>query len=170
MPHIYGLWKIHEEGIPLRPIVNTIGSPTYYLAKFLAKKLLPFACNTSSFVKNSTSFVEWTKNQEVKKEDILVSFDIISLYTKIPVYDAIDIIRNLANKQTTNMERICLNSTYFPYKGNLYEQIHGISMGSPLFSIMANIYMKDFETRAINPFPLTPKEWKRYVDDIFSKW
>jgi PHD/YefM family antitoxin component YafN of YafNO toxin-antitoxin module len=31
-PRIYGLPKIHEEDIPLRPIVNTIGSPTYELA------------------------------------------------------------------------------------------------------------------------------------------
>ena len=36
---IYGLPKIHKEGVPLRPIVNTIGSPTYELAKFVAKWL-----------------------------------------------------------------------------------------------------------------------------------
>ena len=39
VPRIYGLPKIHKDGVPIRPIVNTIGSPTYYLAKFLAKKL-----------------------------------------------------------------------------------------------------------------------------------
>ena len=33
---IYGLLKIHKEGAPLRPIVNTIGGPTYLLAKYLA--------------------------------------------------------------------------------------------------------------------------------------
>ena len=41
LPRIYGLPKIHKIGVPLRPIVNTIGSPTYLLVKFLAKKLLP---------------------------------------------------------------------------------------------------------------------------------
>lgn len=34
-PRIYGLPKIHKEGAPLRPIVNTIGGPTYLLAKYL---------------------------------------------------------------------------------------------------------------------------------------
>lgn len=51
MAHIYGLPKIHKDGIPLRPILNTIGSPTYLLAKVLDKQLLPFAGNTSSYIK-----------------------------------------------------------------------------------------------------------------------
>jgi hypothetical protein len=38
-PRIYGLPKIHKEGIPLRPIINTIGSPTYQLVKYVAKTL-----------------------------------------------------------------------------------------------------------------------------------
>ena len=35
-PRIYGIPKIHKPGAPLRPIVNTIGGPTYLLVKFLA--------------------------------------------------------------------------------------------------------------------------------------
>ena len=41
MPRIYGLPKIHKPGIPLRPIVNIIGSPLYDLGKYLAKSLKP---------------------------------------------------------------------------------------------------------------------------------
>ena len=33
---LYGLPKIHTEGIPLRPIVSNIGTPTYQLSKSLA--------------------------------------------------------------------------------------------------------------------------------------
>lgn len=36
---IYGLPKVHKDNVPLRPIVNTIGSPPYKLAKYNAKKL-----------------------------------------------------------------------------------------------------------------------------------
>ena len=32
-PRMYGLPKIHKEGIPLRPTVSNIGAPTYQLAK-----------------------------------------------------------------------------------------------------------------------------------------
>ena len=40
-PRLYGLPKIHKEGVPLRPIVSNIGAPTYQLAKFLAGILSP---------------------------------------------------------------------------------------------------------------------------------
>ena len=55
-PRIYGLPKIHKEGAPLRPIVNTIGGLTYLLAKFLALKLQPLVGRNESFVKDSASF------------------------------------------------------------------------------------------------------------------
>ncbi|XP_071052133.1 uncharacterized protein [Onthophagus taurus] len=41
-PRIYGLPKIHKPDVPLRPIVSAINSPTYQLAKHLAKILSPF--------------------------------------------------------------------------------------------------------------------------------
>jgi hypothetical protein len=57
VPQVYGLPKIHKDNIPLRPILNTIGSPTYLLEKFLANRLKPLVGLTSSFVKDSTHWV-----------------------------------------------------------------------------------------------------------------
>ena len=65
---------------------------------------------------------------------------------------------------------MCLKSTYFSYQGNIYEQIHGVYTVSPLSLAISNIYMEHFKMKAINSFPFTPNEWKRYVDDIFAKW
>ena len=45
---IYGLPKIHKDNTPLRPIVCTIGSPTYHLAKHLCYILLPLVGNRNS--------------------------------------------------------------------------------------------------------------------------
>jgi hypothetical protein len=64
-PRIYGLPKIHKEGIPLRPIVNTIGSPTYELAKYIAKILGPLVGHTDSFIKDSNDFINIIKNEKV---------------------------------------------------------------------------------------------------------
>ena len=42
VPRIYGLPKIHKQGAPLRPIINTIFSPMYKLTKYIANLLKPF--------------------------------------------------------------------------------------------------------------------------------
>ena len=85
IPRIYGLLKIHKNGAPLRPIVNTIGSPTYNLVKHLAKTLKPLAGNTTSYIKDSTHFIQEIKNLILDDNDMLVMFDVVSLYMKILV-------------------------------------------------------------------------------------
>ena len=63
-PKIYGLPKIHKDGIPLRPIVNTIGSTTYLLAKFLAKSLKPLVGHIPSYIKDSSHFIDGLKTYD----------------------------------------------------------------------------------------------------------
>ena len=42
-------------------------------------------------------------------------------------------------------------------------------MGSPCSPVVANIYMEYFENIALSPeLPIPVKDWKRYVDDVFS--
>jgi hypothetical protein len=59
-PKLYGLPKIHKAEAPLvlRPIVSSIGSPTYHLAKHIATLITPLVGHMDSHVKNSKHFVE----------------------------------------------------------------------------------------------------------------
>lgn len=84
-PRFYGLPKIHKPGYPLRPIVSFIDSPTYMLSKHLAQILRPLLGNTDLTVKNSVEFCEQIKNVKLEVGDELLSFDVVSLFTSIPV-------------------------------------------------------------------------------------
>ena len=92
VPHIYGIPKIHKQGYPLRPIVNTIGSLNYNLAKYL-ENLKPLVGKNNSFVKDLETWVEEISKEKLNEEDKLVSFDVVSLYTKIPIDETIDTIK-----------------------------------------------------------------------------
>ncbi|XP_045535026.1 uncharacterized protein LOC123721196 [Papilio machaon] len=171
-PKLYGLPKVHKDNVPLRPIVSQIDSPTYYLAKHVANVLQPLVGRTTSHVKNSRHVVNILKDTRVEADEIMVSFDVDSLFTNVPIKDSIDVIKVILNKNNIPMEYAkllehCLVTSYFLYNGQYYKQIDGVAMGSPVAPVVANIWMEHFENIAITATPSPVKLWKRYVDDVF---
>ena len=94
---------------------TTIGSPSYELARLLADKLKPLVGHSQSFIKVSSLFIHNIKTMSLRESDIILSFDVVSLYTQIPVNEVIDIIKDLTDEETTNMVKVFLDSTYFSF-------------------------------------------------------
>lgn len=169
-PRLYGLPKIHKTDVPLRPIVSAIGSPTYTLAKHLTTLLQPVVGTCEHHVKNSTEFVKNIHNIKLDPQDILVSFDVVSLFTRVPLKDALQLLESNFTPDVIALFKHVLTSTYFLYDGQFYEQQDGVAMGSPLSPAIANFYMEHFEHLALKRTVYSPKYFYRYVDDTFVVW
>ena len=165
----YGLPKIHKPGIPLRPIVSSIGAATYNTAEELAKILKPLVGMSAHHIHNARDFVEQIKDVRLKQGECIISYDVTALFTSVPINPVLKIIKHrLANdhelhKRTTmsvshiiNLLEFCLNSTSFVYQGQFYQQTEGAAMGSPLSPIVANIFMEKFEEEALATAPHLP--------------
>ena len=111
----------------------------------------------------------------------MVSFDVESLFTNIPVKETIEIILNRAFKDNNEyfhdmnratLERlltICTQESHFQFNGKYYDQTDGMAMGSPLGSTFADIFLDEYETKHMNILEeLGVESWLRYVDDIWS--
>ena len=140
----------------------------------------PLMGKTEHHVKNSKEFAEYVKLLKVGPDEELRSYDVLALFTSVPVDKALEIIRRRVTEDVTLSNRTplspddiiavlekCLKGTYFLYKGEYYLQIHGAAMGSPVSPIVCNIYMEDFEQRALAKASDPPCWWKRYVDDTY---
>ncbi len=182
-PKFYGLPKIHKPNVPLRPIVASQGSPTYVLAKYLAEILKPVVGKSEHHVVNSKEFVTKMEQISLSENDILVSFDVVSLFTNVPVEEACIIAKerllldstlpqrtNLSPENIYDLLKLCLTTTCFQWREKYYEQTYGAPMGSPLSPVMANLFMEEFEKNALATATLKPGFWFRYVDDTLSSW
>ena len=183
----YGTAKIHKlreedktnvELLPIRPIVSNIGTATYELAKYIGKIISPLG-KSNYTINNTAEFIKSLEAIKIPEGFQMISFDVKNLFTNVPLEDTINIImkkvyeENVIKTFFTPIElkfllHLCTKEVLFSFNGNLYQQIDGIAMGSPLGSIIANIFMCQLENilmPTLNKF-MTP--WKRYVDDTFA--
>ena len=172
----YGLPKVHKENVPLRPIVSLPGTPAYNLSKELWKRVKHLIKGSTYSINNAGQFLDKLKNIQIEEDEIMVSFDVTSLFTSVNLDLARTTVAELLHEHgttggTLEKEDICklldlCLTTYFEFDGEFYEQLKGAPMGSPISGFIAEVIMQRLE-RTILP-TLEPKIWVRYVDDTFT--
>ena len=162
VPRLYGLPKVHKPDVPLRPILFFVSSPTYALSKFPASLLSPIVGLSDSHVRNSQQFAQFITTQNVLDSEVLVSFDVVSLFTRVPTFGAIQVTCDRFTNEPSfpdrtsitvdNIFSFCLEGTYLAFEGKVYRQIHDMAMGSPVSVVVANLVMEDVEQEALSTF------------------
>lgn len=118
-------------------------------------------------IRLSNSFLQEWRDIKLESGDLMVSFDVVCLYTKIPIQEVIDIINHITHKDIAKLVGICLTSTFFSFQGEFYEKTCGVAMGFPLSPIVTYLFMEYFEARDLATAQFCPKKWKRFVDDTY---
>ena len=179
-PMFYGLPKIHKTGNPLRPTVSSRDSVTYGVAKVLSKVIKPLVGKSPHHIQSTGDFVTKAKRFTLQPGECLSSYDVTSLFTSVPIDPALNIIKDLLERDKKINDRtvlsvqniiellgFCLHNTYFSFQNRFYEQVEGALMGLPVSLIVANLYMECFERRALSSAINPPRAWFRFVDDTW---
>ncbi|MEM7163798.1 MAG: reverse transcriptase domain-containing protein, partial [Bacteroidota bacterium] len=181
LPHLYGLPKTHKEELKMRPVLSAVQSYNYLLAKWLDKILKPLASNEHT-ISDVFEFAKEIQSTSLTGPEFMVSYDVSSLFTNVPLDETIDILVDRAFENDwmyeshgirmtrTDLKELisaCTKDQLFQFNGTLYEQIDGVAMGSPLGPLLANVFMCHLEQR-LEDNSTFPKFYKRYVDDTVA--
>ena len=143
---MYGLPKIHKSGIPLRPILSMYRFVQHSSAKWFIQLFNPVLAFYSGFCVN-VSFTFYSIIHQLYPcvdSQFIVFFDIVSLFTNVPLDEVISICANFLYRSPltlvpsfpesvfVKLMRWATKSVSFSFNDTMYRQVDGISIGSPL--------------------------------------
>ena len=153
---LYGLAKIHKQRVPVRPVLSMPGSAYYKISNKISKWLsVVDECNIDSSTKLISDLLP---DIELDEESELISFDVTSLYTNVPLNEAIQYCMELlysgrchkppVDRQTfIELVSLCSCNVVLLTNDGFYRQVDGLAMGSPPAPQLANGWMSKFDER-----------------------
>ena len=113
----------------------------------------------------------------------LVTLDVVGLYTNIPHDDLKTALRFYLRQRLNNnvippteeiirvVDHALLNNV-FSFECDMYRQIHGTAMGTPMASSVANLFMGWLEEDFLHSSGISFNAdlYKRFIDDCFLLW
>ncbi|BHF78310.1 Ubiquitin-conjugating enzyme E2 J1 [Sparganum proliferum] len=141
-------------------------------AVILSETVESFKCRLGSewTVRSAEEFFTRIRYRRLEADEVMVSFDVVLLFTSIPSDLAIDtldgLIREKYDETDQQLKRmhiielleLCLK-TFFTVNGQVYERKKGTPMGSPLSGLIVEAGLQRLERLVFSPYP--PKFWAR---------
>ena len=137
---------------------------------------MPSLSTSEYTVKSTSDFITYIKGQNIPSNFKLISFDVTSLFTNVPldftidvilkrIYDENEVNTNIPKQRMRDLLFLCTKNVHFSYNGDIYTQVDGVAMGSPLGPVLAGIFMVELERTILPTLRERMRPWKRYVDD-----
>ncbi|CAF1627964.1 unnamed protein product [Adineta ricciae] len=173
LSHLYFNPKTHKDGIPVRPIENTIHSATKNISTFLDQRIRPIfndKCSITIIIDGDQLIKQlriYEMNGLLKSTTLFCTFDIHNLYTILPQDEALD---TLIEFLSTKLSSVVLKENVFVYGRKIYRQILGGAMGSALTLTLANIFMWKWQQKLVEEQQQSGEFYGRYIDDVFMTW
>ncbi|XP_044756951.1 uncharacterized protein LOC123315353 [Coccinella septempunctata] len=176
----YGLPKVHKPTLSLRPIISSINTPTSRLSVFISEILSSYlsANRSSYFVEDSFSFSEFIDGFQLPEGYVLISLDVVSLFSNISVelavlavetrWEAIGEHTSLPKNEFISIVRFLFASNYFTFNGRIYKQVLGSPMGSNFSPSIAEVVMDFIVDCILGDIPFIIPFLKKYVDDLIA--
>lgn len=155
LAQFYGLPKVHKPGFALRPITAMAQAPGHATGKIFNSILNIIFPKTDYHIKDSYEMKEFIDTSAIMDDGgVLVSFDVVSMYTNIPRSLVMEIIARKQNDffEKFGIGKIILNkvlkfllyeSAFFTALDNIYKQIEGLPMGGCISTTLARITMDE---------------------------
>lgn len=169
-------WANMPEG---RPIVSDSASESRRISDFITAHISPIAKLHPAYVKDSYDFIQKVRGLTIHEDDLLVTGDITSLYTNMNIDRTVREVSKLfsthptvdrSNRDVLDLLDITLRNNDFQFGNLWFKQILGMGMGKAYAPNCADVYLIEFDDRAMNHFRIKPRLYLRFIDDVFIIW
>ena len=169
--HLYGLAEVHKKDIPVGPVLPIPGSAYHKVAVRVAEWLS--AVPEEKFNSSTKTVCDKLKDVILEENKIMISFDMSSLYTNVPVMEAILVCtdklynmsvdqRPLIDQETfITLAKVASCEVVLSTHDGFYKQVDGLAMGSPPAPHLANGWLSQFA----NLIKDDTKIYEGYMDD-----
>ena len=122
-------------GIKIRRIVSNINGPTQRISWLLSRALEPMLRNVPAHLENSYELIKCIQDGDANNRNKALpypcSLDVVSLYTSIPIQEAIDnTVNKIEHSSTYHLSRhdiaellnVTLDNMYFTFEDRIFRQ------------------------------------------------
>lgn len=173
---IKGMPKLHKAGERMRLITTMCGHPLATVHKFIAKAMEPIMLRNCTVTTQSLEIMDEIGRRSWSGKDIIVTPDLISMYTNIEIGEAIDAcIQEIAHdrdyaclqpQEWKALLWLAMHDIECTFEDCMYRQVKGLPMGSPASPVLAVIMLHHAVKKNAAVLP-QGTYFRAYIDDGF---